>query len=141
MVTMPTVDVAAFPLLHSCIPELAYAIHHVAYCALFITHCIIDIVSFECNRQHFTYSVHCVVRYNVLVFSSAQHKDVIIRFSKALDFSVGVGGWWKLPKINLLSKRLFSKTQRPQRKLRCLTPAVWFLNTVPKLRRGKLSCK
>lgn len=61
----------------------------IACCALFITHCIIDIVSSECNPHHFVHSMHCVLKYHVL---HVQHKDVIIRFLKALDFSVGVGG-------------------------------------------------
>lgn len=139
MVTMPPVEMAAFPFPHSCIPEPVHAINRVAYCALFITDCIID--AFECNPHDFTYSVHCVARYNALVFRSAQRIDMVIRFSEALDFSVGMGGWWKLPKLSLISKRLFSKTQSPQKKLRCLTPAVCFLNTVPKLNRSKLSCK
>jgi len=91
-VTVPAVEVAAFPFPHSCIPEPAHAINCVARCALFITHCIIDVVSFECNHCHFTYSVHHIARYNALVFRNAQHKDMVIRFSEAPDFSVGVGG-------------------------------------------------
>lgn len=120
VVTMTTVEVAAFSLPHRCIPEPTHVINHVAFFTLFITHCIIDVVSFECKPHHFIYTVHCVCR-------SVRHKDVVTRFSKALDFSAGVGGWWKIPKLSLICKRLFPKTQRPQRKLRCWTPADGFL--------------
>lgn len=127
MVSVPTIEMAAFPLPCSCIPEPVHVINHVAYCTLFITHCIINVVSFECNLHHFTYSGHCGVRCNALVFGSAWREVVVIRFSKAL----GLGGWWKLPKLSLVSKRSFSKTQRAQRKLTYLSPAAWFWNSVP----------
>lgn len=140
VVTMTTGKVAAFALPHSRIPEPIHATNHVAYCTLFITCCIRDVASSECKFHHFTCSVHCVVRYNVLVFRGDRCKDVVIRFSRALNFSVGVGGWWKLPNFSLISRRLFAETQGPQRKLKLLTPVVWFLNTVPTLSRNKLSC-
>lgn len=120
VVTMPMVEVAAFSLPYWCIPEPTHVINHIAFCTLFITHGMIDVVSFECKPHHFIYTVH-------YVFRSVQHKDVVTRFSKALDFSVRVGGWWKIPKLSLICKRLFPKTQRPQRKLRCQTPANGFL--------------
>lgn len=105
VVSMPTVEMAVFPLPYSCIPEPAHAISHVADCILFRTHCIINAVSFECNPHHFTSSGHCGVRYNALVSRSAWHEVVAIRFSKAL----GLGGGWKLPKLAWYPKDHFPK--------------------------------
>lgn len=69
-------------------------INHRAHCALFITHCSIDLCLLSATPT--TWCAFCR-RENALPFRSAWHKDTVTSFSKAPSFSAGVGGWWKLP--------------------------------------------